>query len=87
MTRKKQPKPNDPVAGAYLLPEEAYYHLQCVRDDLRLFALLAAPRQHGERESDFLSVPLGALSHCFRRTSDQLDEALRRTRWRAGVDD
>ena len=81
MSRNKRPDSSLPDAGAYLLPEEAYYHLQCVRDDLRLFALLAAPRTPADRESDFLPVPLGALAHCFRRTSDQLDAALRRSRW------
>jgi hypothetical protein len=87
MTQRKRAKrpttnANPPVAGHYLLPEEAYHQLKNIRDDLRLLALLATPR----KDSDYtIELPLNALAHSYQRVADQMYDVLYRVRWEGGA--
>jgi len=69
--RNTQP-PSNP--STYVLPLNAYVALVHTRDELRLLSQLAEPRGEDDRNEVVLSTE--ALSDCFTRIGEQLDEAL-----------
>jgi len=60
--------------GTYLLPMAAHAVLVHTRDELRLLSQLSEPR--GEDDRDEIVLSTEALSDCFSRIAEQLDETL-----------
>ncbi|WP_457096382.1 XAC0095 family protein [Lysobacter sp. P5_B9] len=71
-----------PAAMAYQLPEEEYHALQRARDHLRLLAGLTEPRNFAD-DQDLRLSPL-ALTDCFQRLADDLDDIVRVAWWPGG---
>jgi len=67
-----------PEAPHYVLSINAYVALQHVREELRLLGRLAESRS--EEDRDEIIVSTDALSDCFLRIAEQLDDALRSMR-------
>lgn len=72
--RNTETAPSEPT---YVLPLNAYVALMHTRDELRLLSQLAEPR--GEDDRDEIVLSTEALSDCFSRIGDQLNEVLRDT--------
>ncbi|GAB3092632.1 XAC0095 family protein [Lysobacter terrae] len=81
---EKEPRPTAIVRKAYQLPEEEYRALTRARDHLRLLARLTEPRNLADVEELPLS-PL-ALTHCFQRLADDLDDIVRVAWWPGDAD-
>lgn len=62
------------TTSTYLLPTDAHVTLRFVRDELKLLARLAEPRNDDDRDDIVLSTE--ALSDCFSRMAEQIDEVL-----------
>ena len=71
-----------PAVLAYQLPEEEYRALQRTRDHLRLLARLTEPRNFTD-DQDLPISPL-ALTNCFQRLADDLDDIVRVAWWPGG---
>jgi hypothetical protein len=62
------------TTSTYLLPTDAHVTLKFLRDELHLLARLAEPRSDDDR--DEIVVSTEALSDCFSRIAEQIDEVL-----------
>ena len=69
--RNTETAPSEPT---YVLPLNAYVALMHTRDELRLLSQLSEPR--GEDDRDEIVLSTEALSDCFLRIAEQLDDAL-----------
>ena len=62
------------TTSTFLLPTDAHVTLKFLRYELHLLARLAEPRNDDDRDEIVLSTE--ALSDCFSRMAEQIDEVL-----------
>lgn len=75
---RKDHRTSAAACRVYTLPEDAYAALVRTRENVRLLAALATPRG---ADFDEPALTFHALTQCFHRLADELDEVARAGWW------
>lgn len=71
-----------PASEGYYLPEDAHLQLLQTRNHLRMLAQMVAPRRHSDDNPDDLPLQPSALSDCFQKMGEQLNQVLEAMEWK-----